>query len=98
MRATAGQRQQEPEENIGSNDLRRRQRSEREKRRAAQRPGAGRREPHFRANRKHQPWQQAAAVSGVIPRRPLRFALWIWLLVLGGDFLIHSYHVLAAAR
>jgi len=37
-------------------------------------------------------------VSGVIPRRPLRFALWIWLLVLGGDFLIHSYHVLAAAR
>jgi hypothetical protein len=36
------------------------------------------------------------AVSGTllsthIPRRPLRFALWIWLLVLGGQFLFNSY-------
>jgi uncharacterized protein len=37
-------------------------------------------------------------LSSTIPRRPLRFALWIWLLVLGGQFLIHSYQVLAAAR
>jgi uncharacterized protein len=37
-------------------------------------------------------------VSGLIPRRPLRFALWTWLLVLGGEFLIHSYQVLAASR
>ncbi len=39
-----------------------------------------------------------ALLSGAIPRRPLRLALWLWLLVLGGQFLIHSYHVLAAAR
>ena len=26
-----------------------------------------------------------------IPRRPLRFALWVWLLVLGGQFLFNSY-------
>jgi uncharacterized protein len=43
------------------------------------------------------------AVSGIllssaIPRRPLRFALWIWLLVLGGQFLIHSHRALAIAR
>jgi uncharacterized membrane protein YfcA len=36
------------------------------------------------------------AISGTllsthIPRRPLRFALWIWLLVLGGQFLFNSY-------
>jgi uncharacterized protein len=36
------------------------------------------------------------ALSGVmlstrIPRRPLRLALWIWLLVLGGQFLVNSY-------
>jgi uncharacterized protein len=37
-------------------------------------------------------------VSAVIPRRPLRFALWLWLLVLGGQFLLHSYEVIAAAR
>lgn len=30
-------------------------------------------------------------VSTRIPRRPLRFALWIWLLVLGGQFLFNSY-------
>jgi len=36
------------------------------------------------------------AVSGTllsthIPRRPLRIALWIWLLILGGQFLVNSY-------
>jgi uncharacterized membrane protein YfcA len=30
-------------------------------------------------------------LSTHIPRRPLRFALWIWLLVLGGQFLFNSY-------
>jgi uncharacterized membrane protein YfcA len=38
------------------------------------------------------------AISGTllstrIPRRPLRFALWIWLLVLGGQFLFNSYKI-----
>jgi uncharacterized protein len=37
-------------------------------------------------------------ISGTIPRRPLRFALWLWLLVLGAQFLFHSYQVLAASR
>jgi uncharacterized protein len=37
-------------------------------------------------------------LSASIPRRPLRFALWLWLLLLGGEFLVHSYQVLAAAR
>ena len=32
-------------------------------------------------------------LSTHIPRRPLRFALWIWLLVLGGQFLFNSYRV-----
>ena len=32
-------------------------------------------------------------ISTRIPRRPLRFALWIWLLVLGGQFLFNSYKV-----
>jgi uncharacterized membrane protein YfcA len=32
-------------------------------------------------------------LSTRIPRRPLRFALWIWLLVLGGQFLFHSYRL-----
>ena len=45
----------------------------------------------------------AGAVGGTllsthIPRRPLRFALWVWLLVLGGQFLFNSYHVWAATR
>ena len=40
------------------------------------------------------------AISGTllsthIPRRPLRFVLWIWLLVLGGQFLFSSYKVWA---
>ncbi len=45
----------------------------------------------------------AGAVCGTllstrVPRRPLRFALWIWLLILGGQFLFNSYHVWAATR
>jgi uncharacterized membrane protein YfcA len=32
-------------------------------------------------------------LSTRVPRRPLRFALWIWLLVLGGQFLFNSYKV-----
>jgi uncharacterized membrane protein YfcA len=32
-----------------------------------------------------------------IPRRPLRLALWVWLMVLGGQFLFNSYQVWAAA-
>ncbi len=37
-------------------------------------------------------------VSTRVPRRPLRFVLWIWLLILGGQFLFNSYHVWAATR
>lgn len=37
-------------------------------------------------------------LSAYIPRKPLRFALWVWLLILGGQFLFHSYQVWAAAR
>jgi uncharacterized protein len=38
----------------------------------------------------------AGAVGGTllstrVPRRPLRIALWIWLLILGGQFLFNSY-------
>jgi uncharacterized membrane protein YfcA len=33
-----------------------------------------------------------------IPRRPLRLALWIWLLILGGQFLITSYKAPAAPK
>ena len=45
----------------------------------------------------------AGAIGGTllskrIPRRPLRFALWVWLLILGGQFLFNSYHVWAATR
>jgi uncharacterized protein len=41
------------------------------------------------------------AVSGTllsahVPRRPLRFALCVWLLILGGQFLINSYQVWAS--
>jgi uncharacterized membrane protein YfcA len=32
-------------------------------------------------------------VSTRIPRRPLRVALWIWLLILGAQFLVHSYQM-----
>jgi uncharacterized protein len=43
------------------------------------------------------------AVSGTllstrIPRRPLRFALWVWLLILGGQFIFNSFQVWAATR
>jgi uncharacterized protein len=37
-------------------------------------------------------------VSTRVPRRPLRFVLWVWLLILGGQFLFNSYHVWAATR
>ena len=37
-------------------------------------------------------------LSSRVPRRPLRFALWIWLLILGGDFLLNSYQVWAATH
>jgi uncharacterized membrane protein YfcA len=37
-------------------------------------------------------------VSTRIPRRPLRFALWLWLLFLGAQFMFNSYHVWAATR
>lgn len=37
-------------------------------------------------------------LSTRIPRRPLRFALWVWLLILGGQFMFNSYHVWAATR
>jgi uncharacterized membrane protein YfcA len=32
-----------------------------------------------------------AILSTHIPRRPLRIALWIWLLILGGQFIVNSY-------
>jgi uncharacterized protein len=43
----------------------------------------------------------AGAVGGVllsthVPRRPMRFALWIWLLILGGQFLVNSYQASVA--
>jgi hypothetical protein len=37
-------------------------------------------------------------LSTHVPRRPLRFALWVWLLVLGGQFLFNSYHAWAAPK
>lgn len=37
-------------------------------------------------------------LSARIPRRPLRFALWVWLMILGGQFIFNSYHVWAATR
>jgi uncharacterized membrane protein YfcA len=35
-------------------------------------------------------------LSTRVPRRPLRLALWVWLLVLGGQFLFNSYQAWAA--
>lgn len=35
-------------------------------------------------------------VSTRVPRRHLRFALWVWLLILGGQFLFNSYQAWAA--
>ncbi len=45
----------------------------------------------------------AGAIGGTllstrVPRRPLRFALWVWLLILGGQFLFNSYQVWASPR
>lgn len=37
-------------------------------------------------------------LSTRVPRRPLRFALWVWLLILGGQFIFNSYSVWAATR
>ncbi|MGH9563486.1 MAG: sulfite exporter TauE/SafE family protein, partial [Terracidiphilus sp.] len=37
-------------------------------------------------------------VSSRVPRRPLRLALWVWLMILGGQFLFNSYHVWAATH
>lgn len=37
-------------------------------------------------------------LSARVPHRPLRFALWIWLLILGGQFLLNSYHAWAVPR
>ena len=37
-------------------------------------------------------------LSARVPRRPMRFALWVCLLILGGQFLLGSYHVWAATR
>ena len=34
-------------------------------------------------------------LSAHIPQRPLRIALWCWLLILGGQFLFNSYHAWA---
>jgi uncharacterized membrane protein YfcA len=31
-------------------------------------------------------------VAGKIPKRPLRFALWVWLLIIGGQFLYRAVH------
>ena len=31
-----------------------------------------------------------------IPRRPLRFALWVWLFILGSQFVFNSYEAWAA--
>src|ERR1017187_7655284 len=35
-------------------------------------------------------------VSTRVPRRSLRFVLWVWLLILGGQFLFNSYQVWTA--
>jgi uncharacterized membrane protein YfcA len=35
------------------------------------------------------------AAAGWIPKRPLRFALWIWLLIIGGQFLYQTIHALS---
>ena len=45
----------------------------------------------------------AGAIGGTIlstrvPKRPLRFALCVWLLILGGQFIFNSYQVWAAPQ
>ena len=37
-------------------------------------------------------------LSTRVPRRPLRFALLVWLLILGGQFLVNSYQTQTAPR
>jgi hypothetical protein len=37
-------------------------------------------------------------ISTRVPRRQLRFALWVWLLFLGGQFLVNSYQAWAAPQ
>jgi hypothetical protein len=37
-------------------------------------------------------------LSTRVPRRPLRLVLWVWLLILGGQFLFNSYEVWASPR
>jgi uncharacterized membrane protein YfcA len=37
-------------------------------------------------------------LSTRIPRRPLRLILWVWLLILGGQFLFNSYQVWASTN
>src|SRR5271165_4748586 len=37
-------------------------------------------------------------LTNSIPRRPLRFALWVWLFTLGAQFLFNSFQVWAAPR
>jgi uncharacterized protein len=37
-------------------------------------------------------------LSTVIPRRPLRLALWVWLFILGGQFLFNSYQARAIGQ
>jgi hypothetical protein len=37
-------------------------------------------------------------LSSRIPRRPLRLALWAWLLILGGQLLFNSYAGWAASQ
>ncbi|MGA2218312.1 MAG: sulfite exporter TauE/SafE family protein [Terracidiphilus sp.] len=39
-----------------------------------------------------------ALISTRVPRRQLRFALWVWLLFLGGQFLFNSYQAWSAPQ
>jgi uncharacterized membrane protein YfcA len=39
-----------------------------------------------------------ALLSTHIPHRPLRIALWVWLLILGGQFLVNSYQAHSAQQ
>lgn len=39
-----------------------------------------------------------ALLSTHIPRRPLRLALWVWLLILGGQFLVNGYEAHAVTQ
>jgi hypothetical protein len=37
-------------------------------------------------------------LSARVPRKPLRLALWVWLLILGGQFLLNSYEARTTPR